>query len=269
MTFYCFYILFSKKKGGNSLIKFIILLMISVSFSFGLTNEQIQKIQDVYTVGKNIKTSDGHTFEKTLVGIMGQESDWGDFFNYAKTKESQLKSPTSSIGDFQIQLATAQEVIKSNDLLLKKYGNMLYEGKTVYFKYENNKRQMEYLKKLINNQKLLAKAKNGDLKAQKQLKQATETFGKLQKDNISLIVNAEKDRRLINNLLHNHKFSADIAGHYLVNLYEDAKIRRLSNPFARSIGAYNGTWNNSAYTQLINKKISLLSDLRKKGEISF
>ena len=102
------------------MIKLIILLMISVSFSFGLTNEQIQKIQDVYTIGKNIKTSDGHTFEKTLVGIMGQESDWGDFFNYKKTKESQLKSPTSSIGDFQIQLATAQEVIKSDETLLKK-----------------------------------------------------------------------------------------------------------------------------------------------------
>lgn len=251
------------------MIKLLILLMISVSFSFGLTNEQIQKIQDVYTVGKGIKTSDGHTFEKTLVGIMGQESDWGDFFNYKKTKESQLKSPTSSIGDFQIQLATAQEVIKSNETLLKKYGNMLYEGKTVYFKYENNKKEMEYLKKVVSNTKLLEKAKNGDTKSQKQLKQAYENYGKLQKENISFITNAEKDRRLINNLLHNHKFSADIAGHYLVNLYEDAKTKKLSNPYARSIGAYNGTWNNNSYTQLINKKISIFAEMRKKGEFAF
>ena len=252
------------------MIKFIILLMISVSFSFGLTNEQIQKIQDVYTIGKNIKTSDGHTFEKTLVGIMGQESDWGDFFNYKNmAKESQLKSPTSSIGDFQIQLATAQEVIKSNDILLKKYGHMLYEGKTVYFKYENNNKQLEYLKKIMYNGKLVSKAKSGDIKAQKKLKSAHESFTRLKKENITLLTNAEKDRRLINNLLHNHKFSADIAGHYLVNLYEDAKERKLSNPFTRSIGAYNGTWNNTAYTQLINKKINLFADLRKKGSLTF
>ena len=105
------------------MIKAMFLLAITVGFSFGLTNEQIQKIQDVYTIGKNIKTSDGQSFEKTLASIMGQESDWGNYFNSNTfTKDSQLKSLTSSIGDFQIQVATAQMVIKSHPKLSRKYG---------------------------------------------------------------------------------------------------------------------------------------------------
>lgn len=243
------------------MIRAIFLLAITVGFSFGLTNEQIQKIQDVYTIGKNIKTSDGQSFEKTLASIMGQESDWGNYFNANTfTKESQLKSLTSSIGDFQIQIATAQMVIKSYPNLSRKYGHMVYEGKSVYFTY---KRNLEQIKNLNDKYNQLKKSNNHTDIVRNRLNHIHQEILNLKKINKTLIVKASKDQTLINNLLHNHKFSADIAGHYLVLLYETAKNKKLPNSYLSALSAYNGGWFNTAYCNLIRKKMITVDALLK------
>ncbi len=243
------------------MIKAMFLLAITVGFSFGLTNEQIQKIQDVYTIGKNIKTSDGQSFEKTLASIMGQESDWGNYFNSNTfTKDSQLKSLTSSIGDFQIQVATAQMVIKSHPKLSRKYGHMVYEGNSVYFTY---KRNLEQIKNLNDKYNQLKKSNNHTAIVRNRLNHIHQEILNLKKINKTLIVNASKDQILINNLLHNHKFSADIAGHYLVLLYETAKNKKFPNSYLSALSAYNGGWINTPYCNLIRKKMITIDTLLK------
>ena len=124
------------------------------------------------------------------------------------TKESQLKSLTSSIGDFQIQVATAQMVIKSHPNLSRKYGHMVYEGKSVYFTY---KRNLEQIKNLNDKYNQLKKSNNHTDIVRNRLNHIHQEILNLKKINKTLIVKASKDQTLINNLLHNHKFSAFIS----------------------------------------------------------
>jgi len=75
---------------------------------------------------------------------------------------------------------------------------------------------------------------------------------------------ASKDMRLINRLLTDFSFGAEIAGHYLLSMYEEARKRGFSNPYKRAIGRYNGGWNNTTYYNLVMNKSVTVKKIRKK-----
>lgn len=236
----------------------------------GLTLEQLQKIQDVYTIGKNIKTSDGMTLERTLAGIMGQESSWGvEVLGDNYDSNGRLKSVyESSLGNFQIKLSTAKITIKMYPELMKKYGNMLYEGDSVYLEFEKNKIQLDKFKGIMTNPKWVNLSKKGDVKAKKTMAWATRNYNKHAIINNNLLANANKDKRLINKLLSDHKFGAEIAGHYLLYIYENFKNKGYSNLYKRSVGRYNGGINNMDYANKVLKRMELVAILIKKRTIS-
>ena len=137
-----------------------IILLTTMAFGsakLDLTNEQIQKIQDVYDIGKKIKARNGISFEKTLVGIMAQESSWGianigDNYENGKPKSLYM----SSLGNFQIKLSTAKLTIRQYPHLMQKYSHLLYDGHSIYLEYEKNKANLDYIKS-----ELIKAIKNG------------------------------------------------------------------------------------------------------------
>lgn len=120
------------------------------TLSFGLTDEQLNKIQIAYNVGKSIKAKDGMTFERGLPSVMGQESSFGVYVVGDKWEEDgRLKSLyESSLGNMQIKLSTAKLTIKQFPELRKKYNHLVYDGDSIYLEYQNHKKKMDYYKKL-------------------------------------------------------------------------------------------------------------------------
>jgi hypothetical protein len=235
-----------------------------------LTPEQIIKIQDSYTIGKTIVADDGTTFENTLPSIMGQESSFGKYVigdNYDST--GRLKSVyESSLGNFQIKLETAKITIMKNPELKEKYGYMVNTGKSVYIKYEKHKKKLDYYNKVLNNSKWIERYNNGEKKAIATMKWAEKertyhkTFvDKLKKQTI-------KDKLLINRLFSDHKFGAEIAGHYIKDIYNHALKKGWSKTYLRSVGRYNGGWYNWNYAKLVMKRMKIVRKLVRKGKIS-
>lgn len=292
-------------------MKFIILLMLVVISVFGLTEEQILKVQIGYNVGKKIVASNGESFEKTIPSILGQESSWGEYvIGDTHDKNKKLKSVyESSLGNYQIKLSTAKLTIRKYPHLYKKYGHLLYEGDSIYLEYEKNLKLLNRYKKLTeggkkhfqkNSLKILENSKHAkkikyytgiinsptwikrfEAKqpkaiqtmdwAKRRLDYHTKLYDKeFEKSNNdaqseytkvldklsyhedidnNLKSKANKDTALINKLFTNSKFGAEIGGHYFLSMYEEAleKGYRGFEAYWRSVGRYNGGWNNRNY----------------------
>lgn len=249
-----------------------IILLTTMAFGsakLDLTNEQIQKIQDVYDIGKKIKARNGISFEKTLVGIMAQESSWGianigDNYENGKPKSLYM----SSLGNFQIKLSTAKLTIRQYPHLMQKYSHLLYDGHSIYLEYEKNKAKLDYIKSELikaikNDQRVLATSTQNS-----KIRKLSAEYATLMKTHNQLSAKAEKDIQLMDKLLNDHKFGAELAGYYLVFLYDDMLNKGWSQPYLRSIGRYNGGLYNWDYANKVMYKIDKFSALLKKGYIS-
>ncbi|MEA3387600.1 MAG: hypothetical protein U9Q66_04435, partial [Patescibacteria group bacterium] len=316
---------------------------------FGLTQEQILKVQIGYNVGKTLVASNGETFEKTIPSLLGQESSWGKYvIGDTHDKNKKLKSVyESSLGNYQIKLSTAKLTIRKYPYLMKKYGHLLYEGKSIYLKYEKNLLLLEKYKKLTDggtkhfqknslkilenskhakkikyytgiinspvwNKRLEAKQKKAiqtiawakrrldyhtkhydkefdksTNNAQKEYDKALKKLAYHQELNNKLSSKAYKDTALINKLFTDSEFGAEVGGRYFLSMYEEAlkKGYRGFEAYWRSVGRYNGGWNNRNYyfgywkTKTVNGKVKkyyingvrdqmkIVKKLIKKGEI--
>jgi hypothetical protein len=173
--------------------------------SFGINQEQLNKIQVAYNIGKTIKASDGTTFEHTLPSIMGQESSWGKVNLGDRYRKGKLQSKYKmSFGNYQVKISTAKETIKKYKHLHKKYGFLVEP------KYKDS---------------------------------------------------------LMKLLRYNHRFCAEIAGHYLLSMYEQALKRGYSKPYIKAVGRYNGGWNNKHYPKLVLKRMKTVKKLKKEGKL--
>lgn len=278
---------------------------------FAFTDEQIEKIQVGYNVGKKIVASNGESFEKTLPSLLGQESSWeehviGDKYD----SDNRLKSVyESSLGNYQVKLSTAKLTIRKYDHLYKKYKHMLYEGDSIYLEYESNleklknqrkltkggieyfqenslkilensehAKKIEYYESIINNPKWIERFNRSEEKAiktmdwahrrldyhkkhydssfaisysnaEKEYNIAIKKLEEYEKIDNTLKVKAHKDTMLINKLLSDNKFGAEIAGHYLLSMYEEALSKGYKGfeAYWRAVGRYNGGWNNEKY----------------------
>lgn len=77
----------------------------------------------------------------------------------------------------------------------------------------------------------------------------------------SRIVN--NDQILVNLLLTQPRFSAQIAGHYLRLMYEEATSKKLNKPYFRAISRYNGGWNNVVYYNRIKDRMAWIKKYYK------
>lgn len=303
----------------NKILKMTMIVILAVSTAYGLDNSQKHKIKVAYNIGKIIKAKDGMTFENGLPSIMGQESSFGIYVVGDKWENGRLKSLyDSSLGNFQIKLSTAKLTIKKYPHLRKRYGHLVYDGKSIYKKFEKHKRLKEYYKELTNKglthyietktvkSKHIKKIKyysdilNNPIwieRYERKTKRAIATFKWAKKELVyhkavhkretknvqkefvlaikklnehrvnynRLLAKANKDTRLINMLLTNFEFGAVVSGHYLLSMYEEA-IRKGytgSQAYWRSIGRYNGGWNNITYYTLIKKRMKIVKKVMK------
>ncbi len=90
--------------------------------AFKLSSSQEKLAIEIYKIGKTFKTADGISIENTLTAISLRESSLGRFIIGDKLENGDFKPiEEMSLGAFQIQLGTAKEVIKDNDLAKFKY----------------------------------------------------------------------------------------------------------------------------------------------------
>jgi len=241
--------------------------ILSITELSALTEIQKAKIKSAYKIGKSIKASNGMTFENTLPSIMGQESSWGNANIGDKYDTSgRLKSLyDSSLGNFQIKLSTAKIVIMKYPHLRKKYGNLVNTGKSTYKEYAIYRKRLEYYKSVFQSKIWKKRAKQGNKKAIKTIAWAKKEFLKNYDLWKKASKQAKKDTRLINKLMYNFKFSAEIAGYYLLNSYEQAlNIYGKKQAYWRAIGKYNGGWNNKRYYNYIIKRMKIVKKVVKK-----
>lgn len=82
------------------------------------------------------------------------------------------------------------------------------------------------------------------------------------------LLNDKNLQTLMNKLEHNSKFGAEIAGHYLLSMYEQSIKKRHWNPYMKAVGRYNGGWNNMNYANKIIVSMQTLKQLKKERKIS-
>ncbi len=303
------------------------IMVVLTSSLFGLNIEQTKKIKIASNIGKHIVAKDGMTFETALPSIMGQESSWGVFVIGDKwDKNGRLKSVyMSSLGNFQIKLSTAKLTIKKYPKLYAKYKHLVYDGDSIYMKYEKHNAEMQMYKAAISggqkdytinkiktiqtqkdykkmtyyrgildnplwikrykaktkqalstfkwakreltyhtiryDRKVLKATNNAMLAFVKDTKKFSYHLGEVNK----LRAKASKDMRLINRLLTDFSFGAEIGGHYLKSCYNEAVSRGFSNPYKRAIGRYNGGWNNTTYYALVMTKSKTVKKIMRRA----
>jgi hypothetical protein len=246
-------------------MKILITLVMLTSLVFGLEQSQIDRIKMAYSIGKNIKADDGMTFENTLPSMMGVESTFGiEIIGDKYDNNGKLKSVyESSLGAFQIKLSTAKITIRKYNHLYRKYKHLLYDGKSIYLKYEKNKKKMDYYDSVLKNSKWRKRYDNGEVKAIQTFAWATREYNKHVKIHNSLLKKARKDTRLINKLLTDVRFGAEIGGHYLLMQYNYVISKGWSKPYKRAVGRYNGGWNNMKYANKVLRKMKLVKRIIK------
>jgi len=166
-------------------------------------------------------------------------------------------------------------LIYNGNEVYSKYLNNKKELNKLNFKIKNNKKllyknekKIKYYNDVLKNKKWLIRYKNKEKKAiltmkwakkelkytqkklNKNIKIIKNSFSKINKINKNLVFISKKinkDIKLINLLLTNYKFGAEIAANYLKMIYNEALSRHFDHPYRRTIGRYNGGWNNLKY----------------------
>ena len=120
--------------------------------------------------------------------------------------------------------------------------------------------------------------KNGKLKPKRlmslgnyQIKVSTakETINKYNhlNDKYSSLLKNENLNKLIKELQWNSKFGAEIAGHYLLSMYEQSIKKDHWNPYMKAVGRYNGGWMNMTYAKRVILNMQILKKLKKERKI--
>jgi len=266
--------------------KIIIFIIISSISAFAISEKQMNKANEVFEVGVKLGSK---KLGYILAGIFGTESSWGNMYIGDKYKKDGSLKPLykCSLGNFQIKLSSAREVFEKTKNLKLIYPEYYFKGKSVILKYNNlnnyfNKHK--YLKTLkiysehnfkkynnynsiLNNKELNKKFILRDIKTVELIFNTLNNLNKLNKiievsynkeiilynKNVKIYnkiyINANKEIKLMNRLICDYKFSAEIAGNYLYFLYKQKKSIK------RVIGRYNGGWNNITYYNRVIKNI--------------
>lgn len=244
--------------------KIIILLSIILIFFNDLNAKEINKFEKKfnkiqqyilitsYKVGKKYKTSDNITFGKTVASIALQESTAGKMLIGDKYEDKYYY--------IHYENGIKNKIfIEKEDLLKDKNG--------YYFNFNNNKNYRKKIYILKGQLKPLYDSSLGVF----QIKPSTaEIMINKYFPEYKYLLNDKN--KLIQKLLSDVEFSANIASSYLIYCYEEAKNRKMWNPYFKTISRYNGGWKNSNYYNNVLKKMKYLeklnffNDIEKKEE---
>ena len=213
-------------------MRYLLIFIFTVNL-FGITNNQIANLKLAYKVGKNIKANDGMTFEVALSTIMLNETSGGLFV----------------IGD------------RYKDIYY-----ILHNGKEIKIKPTSKKFIIfKHYTKRVRIHKGTLKPINACSLGKFQIKLST---AKIMIKKYKFLKEYRKylkdDTRLANLLLLYDTKSAKIAGAYLLDRYNTAKRKKLSDPYYRAISAYNGGWYNKKYILKFKKNRKLILHLKRK-----
>lgn len=219
-----------------------------------LNDTQVERIKVAYSVGKNIKASDGRNFAMALPSMAGVESSWGSLIigDSVDKRGNQKHLFDCSLGAFQIKMDTARLTIRNNPSLYEKYGNLIYDGERV----SNGElvrliADIKKYSKILTDGELISKKNQGDKKSINKLMWA-KTQLEITKENYVITAKKySKDSQLANKLMNDYEFGSVIAGHYLKDMYNIALDRNYTKTYKRAIGRYNGGWSNMKYADAV------------------
>jgi len=118
------------------------------------------------------------------------------------------------------------------------------------------KKELKYHKTIHKNniKKLTLKLKEKYPKDLVYLKEVKKQYIKMKRK-------VDKDVLIVNKLLSDFNFGAEIAGHYLLLCYEQAKKKHFKNPLKKAIGRYNGGWNNTQYYTKVKERMKVVKKI--------
>lgn len=202
--------------------------------NFYLSDKQEEVRNVAYKVAKENCLED-ICFTKTLQAISWQESSFGK----------------NLIGDDRGEIYYFKD--KGQDILVKKKETFLDDGiRYTYFQPFKNR----YIKKVYS--RIEFKPINDSSLGAFQIKMTTAQRVIRERKLIKYDFLLLNDKQLINSLLNDVEFSAEIAVNYLIMNYEVAKKRGHERPWRYAVSKYNGGSNNIRYINKISDKIKQL-----------
>ncbi len=203
--------------------RILILIIMMTVYSFAISPAQLERMQIVANEAVKIHKETSVSYEKTILAIYLQESSAGLKIIGDKFKDS-----------FYI---LSYKNGKKNRIYIKKNLLIKKDGKYHYIYQGFYKKVYRHIGRL----KPLSESSLGGF----QIK--LDTAKKVIKHyNMKKYMNLS-DTDLINKLLVNIKFSANIAIRYLIMCKNSAIRKKLSDPYLKSISRYNGGWKNMKY----------------------
>jgi len=205
------------------MLRILTLTILLTIYSFGISPAQLKRMQIVADEAIKLHKETSYSYEKTILAIYLQESSAGLKVIGDKYKDSFYI--LSYVNDKKSRI-----YIKKN-LLIKKDGKYHYIYKGFYKKVYRHVGRLKPLRdsslggfqiKLSTARKVI---KHYDM----------QEYAKL------------SDTDLINKLLVDIRFSANIAIRYLIMCREEANKKNLAYPYLKSVSRYNGGWKNIKY----------------------
>lgn len=222
-----------------------IIVIIGMMFSFSmakLSDSQIDRIANVYKIGKTVTAKDGMTFEQALSSIYLQESSAG------------VRVIGDKYTDKYYYMHHNEKVMINKKKLIKINGRLWYMYNGIFKKK---------IYTLTGQLKPLGKSSLGGF----QIKLSTAKYI-IKKNKMKQYYNLLKhDTILINRLLVDYKFSARIALQYLIMNYHEASDRKMLNPYFKTISRYNGGWYNKVYYGKVMDRMKTIKKLISLGKI--
>jgi len=243
----------------NFLTKSIIIVLFSIPL-FALSPIQNNILKMAYKTASQYKAKDGHIFNDTICSILLTESSAGryligdNYFTNGKEKPFLLKS----LGVGQVRLETAIELIKKYPSYFPNYVSLIHKDPLAFKVYSKYLIKIAYYEDIVNRyqNKRTGRAKRVLRWANRELKYYKRKMYKY-KDYYT------KDLTLAQLLLSDSKFNVKVAVLHLIDNYNTALKRRMSNPYFRAISRYNGGWFNKIYYKRVMKNMKVWRQIKK------
>lgn len=142
------------------------------------------------------------------------------------------------------------ESILNNPIWIKRYNS---EEKRAIRTFKWAKKELKYHKNIHKNN-----IKKLKIKLKEQYPQDLAHLKEVKIQYIKMKRKVDKDVLMVNKLLSDFNFGAEIAGHYLLLCYEQAKKKHFKNPLKKAIGRYNGGWNNTQYYLKVKERMKVV-----------
>jgi len=259
----------------------LLVILLSLHFSlFALHSRQISILHTAYDESLKYKAINGHVFNDTICAIYLTESSAGvniigdnldlNSGNYKTLFES-------SVGPGQVRLQTALFVMNKFHNKFKDHKQLIHKDINAFKKYVVIIKNINKFRKIYKNFKRkydnvrLTKSKKHNEKLielknhyKAVYKWAYHEYIKNRKLYREYKSQIYKDKKILNLLIQDVRFSVKISVLYLIYNYNYAIKHHMRNPYMRAISAYNGGWNNIRYYKRVIRNLRYFYKVKRK-----